>query len=56
MKTVKGVLMLVLICVFVTPCMGSDVMIKRKKNKWISSTELSNVAQNTYQSETISGW
>jgi len=39
MNKIKGVLVLALVFVLSTPCFGSEVMIKRKKNKWISSVE-----------------
>ena len=36
MNTVKGVLVLALVFALSVPCFGSEVVIKRKKNKWIS--------------------
>ena len=39
MNKIKGVLVLALVFVLSTPCFGSEVVIKRKKNKWLSSME-----------------
>jgi len=39
MNRVKGVLIVALIIVFAAPCFGSNVAIKRKKNKWQHSIE-----------------
>ena len=39
MNKLKGVLLLVFVYVVVFPCFGNGVVIKRKKNKWISSYE-----------------
>jgi hypothetical protein len=39
MKAVKGILLLVLMFAISAPCFGSNVAIKRKKNKWLYSGE-----------------
>ena len=39
MNKVKGVLAIALILAISTPCFGSSVAIKRKKNKWQHSME-----------------
>jgi len=37
MNKIKGVLVLALVFVLSVPCFGNEVVIKRKKNKWISA-------------------
>jgi len=39
MNKIKGVLVLACIFAVCVSCFGTDVMIKRKKNKWISFVE-----------------
>lgn len=39
MNRVKGVLIAALVFAMAVPCFGSSVAIKRKKNKWLHSTE-----------------
>ncbi|MDR1524864.1 MAG: hypothetical protein LBS79_06375 [Tannerella sp.] len=40
MKSVKGILLLVFVFAITVPCFGSNVAIKRKKNKWLYSEEV----------------
>ncbi|MDR2679220.1 MAG: hypothetical protein LBC47_00245 [Tannerella sp.] len=40
MKTVKGILLLVFVFAICVPCFGSDIAIKRKKNKNLYTEKL----------------
>ncbi|MDL2303864.1 hypothetical protein LJC72_00800 [Bacteroides sp. OttesenSCG-928-D19] len=39
MNKVKSVLVVALVLAVVAPCFGNNASIKRKKNKWVQSTE-----------------
>ena len=49
MNKLKGVLVLALVIALFAPCLGSEVMIKRKKNKWVCVTEQEMCIQMTTQ-------
>jgi len=52
MNMIKKVLVLVFVSALLFPCFGSEVMIKRKKNKWISSVEQISPFNYTHPHET----